>query len=74
MRGNAKLVDSVNKVLVLAGEIYSDLNQNSFLASRKPVMILHRDGDSTYIAADTLFRACVNTIAWKGKWLRKKIL
>jgi lipopolysaccharide export system protein LptA len=55
MRGNAKLVDSVNKVLVLAGEIYSDLNQNSFLASRKPVMILHRDGDSTYIAADTLF-------------------
>ena len=55
MRGNAKLVDSASKVLVLAGEIYSDLNQNSFLASRKPVMIIHRDGDSTYIAADTLF-------------------
>jgi len=55
MRGNAKLVDSVNKIIVLAGEIYSDLNQNSFLASRKPVMIIHRDGDSTYIAADTLF-------------------
>jgi lipopolysaccharide export system protein LptA len=55
MQGNAKLVDSVNRVIVLAGEIYSDLNLNSFLASRKPVMIIHRDGDSTYIAADTLF-------------------
>ncbi len=55
MRGNAKLVDSVNKVLVFGGEIYSDLNQKTFLASRKPVMIIHRDGDSTYIAADTLF-------------------
>ena len=55
MQGNAKLVDSANKIIVLAGEIYSDLNVNSFLASRKPVMIIHRDGDSTYIAADTLF-------------------
>jgi len=55
MQGNAKLVDSVNNVTVLGGEIYADLNVNSFLASRKPVMIIHKDGDSTYIAADTLF-------------------
>jgi lipopolysaccharide export system protein LptA len=55
MQGNAKLVDSVNQVTVLGGEIYADLVLNSFLASRKPVMIIHRDGDSTYIAADTLF-------------------
>ncbi|HEX2683486.1 MAG TPA: hypothetical protein VHL77_06120, partial [Ferruginibacter sp.] len=53
--GNAKLVDSVNNVTVLGGEVYADLNMNSFLASRKPVMIIYRDGDSTYIAADTLF-------------------
>ncbi|MFZ1370986.1 MAG: OstA-like protein [Ferruginibacter sp.] len=55
MQGNAKLVDSVNNITVMGGEIYSDLNVNSFLASRKPVMIIHKDGDSTYIAADTLF-------------------
>ena len=55
MQGNAKLVDSLNKVIVFGGEIYADLTLNSFLASRKPVMIIHRDGDSTYIAADTLF-------------------
>ncbi|MEO6253095.1 MAG: OstA-like protein [Ferruginibacter sp.] len=55
MEGNVKFVDSINNIIVLSGEAYSDLNRNSFLASRKPVMIIHRDGDSTYIAADTLF-------------------
>ncbi len=55
MEGNAKLVDSVNRVIVLANQIFADTKVNSFLATRKPVMILYRDGDSTYIAADTLF-------------------
>ncbi|MEZ5029324.1 MAG: OstA-like protein [Ferruginibacter sp.] len=55
MLGNAKLVDSVNRAIVFGGEVYADTKINSFLASRKPVMILYRDGDSTYIAADTLF-------------------
>ena len=55
MEGKAKLVDSVNKVTVLGNLIYLNTVQNSFLATNKPVMILYRDGDSTYIAADTLF-------------------
>jgi len=55
MEGNAKLVDSVNKVTVLANQIFANGKLNSFLATRKPVMILYRDGDSTYIAGDTLF-------------------
>lgn len=55
MEGNAKLVDSVNNVTVLGGQIYIDTKVNSFLATRKPVMIIYREGDSTYVAADTLF-------------------
>lgn len=55
MEGNAKLVDSVNQVTVLANQIFIDTKVNSFLATRKPVMILYRNNDSTYIAADTLF-------------------
>ena len=55
MEGNAKLVDSANRVTVLANQIFADTKVNSFLATRKPVMILYRDGDSTYVAADTLF-------------------
>jgi len=55
MEGNAKLVDSANQVIVLGNQIFLDTKRNSFLATRKPVMIIYRDGDSTYIAADTLF-------------------
>lgn len=55
IEGNAKLVDSINKVTVLGNQVFIDTKLNSFLATRKPVMILYRDGDSTYIAADTLF-------------------
>ncbi len=55
MEGNAKFVDSANNVIVLANQIFANTKLNSFLATRKPVMILYRDGDSTYIAADTLF-------------------
>ncbi len=55
MEGRAKFVDSINKIIVLGGSIFADGKVKSFLASRKPVMIIHRDGDSTYVAADTLF-------------------
>lgn len=53
--GNGKFVDSFNNVIVLGNEIHIDKKNSSFLATRKPVMILYRDNDSTYIAADTLF-------------------
>ena len=55
IEGHGKLVDSVNKITVLGDQILLDRNKNSFLATRKPVMILYRNNDSTYIAADTLF-------------------
>lgn len=55
MEGNAKLVDSINNLTVIANEIYADTKIDAFLATRKPVMIFYRDGDSTYVAADTLF-------------------
>ncbi len=55
MEGRAKFVDSVNNIILLGGSIFADGKVKSFLGSRKPVMIIHRDGDSTYVAADTLF-------------------
>lgn len=55
MEGNAKLVDSVNQVTVVGGKIFGNTELNSFLATNKPVMIFYREGDSTYVAADTLF-------------------
>lgn len=55
VEGNGLIVDSVNKVIIMGNTLIKDNKTNSFLATRKPVMIMHRDGDSTYITADTLF-------------------
>ncbi|MBC7937171.1 MAG: hypothetical protein H7Y86_17645 [Rhizobacter sp.] len=52
---NAKFVDSANNVTAIGGLLLVNKFENSFLATRKPVMILYRNNDSTYIAADTLF-------------------
>lgn len=50
-----KYVDSVNRIIVLGDQILHNKRNNTTLATRKPVMIIYRDNDSTYIAADTLF-------------------
>jgi lipopolysaccharide export system protein LptA len=56
MEGNAVVRDSANGYTVLAGQIFMEKKKgNSLLATRKPVLIIHRDKDSTYIAADTLY-------------------
>ncbi len=55
IEGNGKFVDSVNNVIVLGNQLLIDKTNSTFLATRKPVMILFRGNDSTYIAADTLF-------------------
>ncbi len=56
LEGNAVIKDSVNGYSVLGNQIYLDKNNNSFLATRKPVLIFKGEGnDSTFIAADTLF-------------------
>lgn len=52
---NGKFVDSIHKVIVLGNQILIDKKKNTFLATRKPVMILYTNQDSTYISADTLF-------------------
>jgi lipopolysaccharide export system protein LptA len=55
LEGNAKFVDSVNNIIVVGDMIESNNKTKSFLATRKPVVVLVKDKDSTYIAADTLF-------------------
>lgn len=55
LEGHAKYVDSVNHMIVIGNHIESNKKENSFLATQKPVMIIVKDKDSTYLAADTLF-------------------
>jgi lipopolysaccharide export system protein LptA len=56
LEGNAIIKDSVNGYTILGGQIYLDKNSNSFLATRKPVLIFKGEGnDSTFVSGDTLF-------------------
>jgi lipopolysaccharide export system protein LptA len=52
---NGKIVDSVNHVTILGGLLYLNKKDKSFLGTRKPIMIIYKNNDSTYVAADTLF-------------------
>jgi len=60
LEGNAIIRDSVNGYTVLGGQIFLNKKDNSFLATRKPVLIFKGEGnDSTFVAADTLFSGVI---------------
>jgi lipopolysaccharide export system protein LptA len=55
MEGNALVKDSAEGYIVLANQIFLNKKSNSFLATRKPVLIIKQKNDSIYVAADTIF-------------------
>lgn len=56
LEGSGVIKDSVNGYTILGNQIFLNKNDNSFLATRKPVLIFKGEGkDSTFISADTLF-------------------
>ena len=55
LEGNAIVKDSANGIIVLGNQIFINKKDNSFQATRKPVLIIKQKKDSTYISADTLF-------------------
>ena len=55
LEGNAIVKDSVNDFIVFANQIFANKKSNSFLATRKPVLIIKQKDDSIYVAADTIF-------------------
>lgn len=55
--GRAILVDSAAGRTVIADEIIFNNKTESFLATKKPLMIIRQENDSVFISADTLFSA-----------------
>jgi lipopolysaccharide transport protein LptA len=55
--GRAILIDTAENRTVLADEIYFNNKTESFLATKKPLMIIKQENDSIFISADTLFSA-----------------
>lgn len=55
LEGNAVIIDSAGGYTILSNQVYLNKKNNSFLATRKPVLIIKQKNDSTYVAADTIF-------------------
>ena len=53
--GQAIIKDSANKFIITGNQIFSDKKNNSFLATKKPVLIIWEGKDTTYLSGDTLF-------------------
>lgn len=56
-RGKVIFRDTAQKVTIFANHLNSNRKNNSFLATEKPVMIIEQEGDSLFVAADTMYSA-----------------
>ncbi len=52
--GNAVYKDTTQGLVVIADYMVSDKKKNTFLATKKPLMIIKEEKDSLYLTADTL--------------------
>ncbi|MEO6637944.1 MAG: OstA-like protein [Ginsengibacter sp.] len=71
LEGNAVIKDSANGLIVTANQIFLNKKNNSFLATRKPVMIIIQKNDSTYVTGDTLFSGYTTSINYNEMTLKK---
>ena len=71
LEGNAIVKDSVNGFIVFANQIFLNKKNNSFLATRKPVLIIKQKNDSIYVAADTIFSGYTTVIKNESFVLKK---
>ena len=69
--GHAILVDTAENRTVLADEIFFNSKNESFLATKKPLMIIKQENDSIFVTADTLFSARLSDL-YKSKELIEK--
>ncbi|MBC8033298.1 MAG: LPS export ABC transporter periplasmic protein LptC [Chitinophagaceae bacterium] len=54
-KGNAIMIDTAQGLTLLANNIKANRQNNTFLATQHPLMILEQNNDSVYVTADTLF-------------------
>ena len=62
LEGNAIIKDSAGRLIITGNQIFIDKKNNSFLATKKPVLIIWQDKDTTYISGDTLYSGVAKNI------------
>ena len=71
LEGDAVIIDSANGFIVSGNQIFLNKKNNSFLATRKPVLIIKQKNDSTYIAADTIYSGFTTFVKNENVTLKK---
>src|SRR5665647_1520835 len=71
LEGDAVIIDSANGFIVSGNQIFLNKKNNSFLATRKPVLIIKQKNDSTYIAADTIYSGFTTFVKNQNITLKK---
>jgi len=71
LEGDAVIIDSANGFIVSGNQIFLNKKNNSFLATRKPVLIIKQKKDSTYIAADTIYSGFTTFVKNQNITLKK---
>jgi lipopolysaccharide export system protein LptA len=71
LEGNAVIIDSAGGYTIIANQVFLNKKKNSFLATRKPVLIVKQKNDSTYIAADTIYSGFTAFVKNKNEVLQK---
>ena len=71
LEGNAVIIDSAGGYTIIANQVFMNKNKNSFLATRKPLLIIKQKNDSTYIAADTIYSGFTAFVKDKNEALQK---
>jgi lipopolysaccharide export system protein LptA len=70
LEGNAVIIDSSGGYTIIANQVFMNKKKNSFLATRKPVLIIKQKNDSTYIAADTIYSGFTTFVKNENKVLQ----
>ena len=71
LEGDAVIIDSASGFIVNGNQIFLNKKNNSFLATRKPVLIIKQKNDSTYIAADTIYSGFTTFVKNENITLKK---
>ncbi|MDP4284454.1 MAG: OstA-like protein [Bacteroidota bacterium] len=71
LEGDAVIIDSANSFIAIGNQIFINKKNNSFLATRKPVLIIIQKNDSTYIAADTIYSGFTTFVKNENVTLKK---
>lgn len=70
--GNVQFKDTAQGILLFSNRVFFNKTKKNFLATEKPVLVVIREADSVYVAADTIYSGLMKDLAqFKGSYLQE---